>query len=361
MPAIHQLVAGFAPGDAISNDALALRALFRRWGCAAEIFCEPRRTAPALRREARPAAEAAAALAPGDVALLHLSIGSPVNERFAALRCRKAIRYHNITPAHFLRGFQESLARDLAWGREQARALAGAAEVTMADSRYNAAELEALGYAGVRVVPIVLDFAAPRAAPDRRLLRTLGDGLTNVLFVGRGVPNKRIEDCLRAFAWFQRTVEPRARFVHVGSFAGLERYRAILAATVRSLGIEHALFAGAVPPAALRACYRAAHVFLCLSEHEGFCIPLLESMDAGVPVLAYAAAAVPEILDGAGVLARRKDWAALAEMIGRLAAPGPLRAAVLRGQQQRLERYRARDPEGALRAALAPLLGGAAG
>ncbi len=355
-PAIHQLVAGFTPGDAISNEALTLRACFRRWGHAAEIFCEPSRTAPALRREARDLALAPAALAAADVALLHLSIGAPVNDRFAALRCRKAIRYHNMTPPRYFRGFQEELARDLAWGREQARALAGAAEVNMAVSRFNAAELAALGYANVRVAPLVPNPHALRARPDRRVLGALRDGLATVLFVGRGAPNKRIEDALRAFCYFQRAVEPRSRFVHVGSYAGLERYQAVLAAAARDMQLERVVFAGAVPTAELNAYYEGARLFLSMSEHEGFCLPLLEAMAHGLPVLAYAAAAVPETLDGAGVLVRDKRWEPIAEMMGRLAARGPLRDAVLLGQRRRLERYAAQDPEALLKAALAPLL-----
>jgi len=357
MRAIHQFVAGFTANDAISNEALTLRAMFRRRGHAAEIFCEPHHTGPALRQEARDATQAARIVGPDDIALLHLSIGSAVNDIFAGLACRKALRYHNITPAHFFRGLQEELARNLARGRDQARGLAQTAAVNMADSRFNAGELTALGYPDVRVVPLVLDFGKIGARSDRRILRALRDGRTNIIFVGRCAPNKRLEDALCAFNYFQKTVEPNSRFIHVGSFAGLERYEGLLSVYARNLHLDQVAFAGAVPQAELSAYYEGAHLFLCMSAHEGFCIPLIESMAHNLPILAYAAGAVPETLDGAGVLVREKRWDYIAEMMGQLTRRGPFREAVVRGQQQRLERYRSRDPGKELMACLAPLLG----
>jgi len=353
---IHQFVAGFTAGDAISNEALTLRALFRRWGYAAEIFCEPNHTGPALRQEARDVAQVSKVVGPDDIALLHLSIGSATNDLFAGLAGRKALRYHNITPAHFFRGLQEELARNLAWGRDQARALAKTTAVNMADSRFNAAELTALGYPDVRVVPLVLDFGAIGARADRRILRTLQDGRINILFVGRCAPNKRIEDALCAFNYFQKTVEPNSRFIHVGSFAGLERYQGLLNVYARNLHLDQVVFAGAVPQSELTAYYEGAHLFLCMSEHEGFCIPLIESMAHNLPILAYAAGAVPETLAGAGVLVREKQWGCIAEMMGQLTPRGPFREAVVRTQQQRLARYQERNLEQELKACLAPLL-----
>ncbi|MCX6992437.1 MAG: glycosyltransferase [Kiritimatiellaeota bacterium] len=357
MKAIHQFVAGLTAGDAISNEALTLRALFRRWGYAAEIFCEPNHTGPALRQEARDAARAAEVIAPDDIALLHLSIGSAVNDIFEGLTCRKVLRYHNITPAHFFRGLQEELARDLAWGRNQARTLAKTAAVNLADSQFNAQELTALGYPAVHVMPLVLNFGAINARADRRVLRALRDDRINILFVGRCAPNKRIEDALDAFSYFQKTVEPGARFIHVGSFAGLERYQALLTVYARNLHLNQVIFAGAVPQSELIAYYEAAHLFLCMSAHEGFCIPLIESMAHNLPILAYAAGAVPETLDGAGVLVREKRWDYIAEMMGQLTRRGSFREAVVHGQQQRLKRYQARDLEAELKECLAPLMG----
>ncbi len=356
MPAIHQLVAGFSSGDAISNEARTLRALFRSWGYSSEIYAEARRILPELRGEVRDLRLAPAEIATEDVVLLHLSIGSDANDIFPALRGRKAILYHNITPAEYFRGIQEQIARTLARGREQAARLADVAEVVLADSAYNAAELAVWGYRDVRVFPLALDFDFIGTPPDRATLRKYGDGRTNVLFVGRGAPNKRIEDVIAVFYYLQRYVDPNARFIHAGSYAGTERYQALLYTHLRDLRARDAELLGAVPQAVLSALYRTATVFLCMSEHEGFCIPLIEAMTHDTPVIAYAAAAVPETLGGAGVLVREKRFDRIAELIGELKRDSALREAVLRRQRERLARFRARNVESELRAHLAPLL-----
>lgn len=356
MQAIHQFVAGFSHGDAISNEALVLRRIFRSWGFAADIFCETRRILPELRNEAYDVNAYAAQAKPDDVVLLHLSIGSDVNDVFAGLRTRKAILYHNITPPEYFRGIQEQIAALLRRGREQAQALRSQTTVVMADSAFNARELEAWGYPPVRVLPLVLDLERLRSRPHRGTLRKYNDGCVNVLFVGRCVPNKRIEDILSAFYYFQKYVEPQSRFIHVGSFAGTEQYHALLLTRIRELHLKNVDMPGALPQDELNAIYRSSHLFLSMSEHEGFCIPLIESMVHNVPILAYAAAAVPETLDGAGVLFREKRFDLVAEMMRRLVRDTDFRAAVLAGQQSRLARYEQRDLAAEVRSILAPLL-----
>ena len=356
MPAINQIVAGFTRGDAISQEALALQRLFASWGCGGEIFCERRRVLPELRGAVRDLDEAQAVCGPDSVALLHLSIGSPCNAAFAKLAARKAILYHNMTPSAYFRAVQPATASLLELGRRQLAALAGAAEVNMAVSRYNAGELEAAGCRGVGVVPLVVDWTRYDVPPDRALLRELDDGRVNILFVGRGAPNKRIDDLLQAVVTLRHGIEPRARLIHVGSYAGAERYRMVLEARARELGMRDSLFLGAAPQASLNACYRAAQVFLCMSEHEGFCIPLLEAMRFDLPVAARACAAVPETLDGAGVLFAEADYPLIAETLARLAQPGELRDGVLAAQRARLARYQARDLGAELRRLMAPIL-----
>ena len=355
--AIHQLVAGFSHGDAISNEALVLRGIFRAWGFESEIFCEAKRILPELRDEARDLATHRDAFRPDDVALLHLSIGSVVNDLFPELPGRKAILYHNITPPEFFRGVQEQIAHLLARGLEQAHALHGAASVVLADSRFNAKQLTSWGYRGAQVFPLALDLAKLRERPDRATLKEYDDGLVNILFVGRCVPNKRLEDALAAFHYFQRYVEPASRFIHAGSFAGVEQYHALLLTMMRDLRLQNVDLIGSVRQDELNACYRSADLFLCMSEHEGFCIPLMESLVHDVPVLAYAAAAVPDTLDGAGVLFREKRFDLVAEMMGRLVRDPKLREAVLAGQRERLARFEQRDLSAELRGHLSPLLG----
>ena len=355
-PAIHQLVAGFTAGDAISSESRVLRALFTSWGHASDIFCEKKRVSPDLRKTVHDISELNAMLRPEDVAVLHLSIGSPANEVFPLLKCRKLIVYHNITPPHYFRGLNESIAGFLKKGLDQATALAGSAEVVLADSTFNAGEIEAMGHRGARVMPLMLDRAQWEGDADRRVVDEYNDGMTNILFVGRCAPNKRIEDLLQAFYFVKKYVNSRARLIHVGSWNGLERYHALLRARVGELGLRDVVFAGSVSQSQLRAFYQCARVFLCMSEHEGFCIPLLEAMAHRVPVMAFAAGAVPETMGGAGVVFREKQFDAVAEMIGRVGSDEALRAAVIARQSERLKAYFAQDIPALWRAALAPLL-----
>ncbi len=356
MPSIHQFVAGFTRYDAISNEAVLFRDLFRQRGFRSAIFSAGRHINKKWRDEVQEAAVYAASASPDDLVLLHLSIGSTVNDVFRTLPCRKAILYHNITPPSYFDLINIQTATHLRRGLQQTASLAGVAAVNMADSRFNAGELEALGYRDVRVLPIVLNVETPPADVDRRIVESLDDGRRHILFVGRCTPNKRIEDLIRVFAYYQKTVEPRSRFIHVGSAAGAERYHALLAAMVANLGLEQFVFAGSVPQPELNAYYQCADAFLCMSEHEGFCIPLLESMSHGVPVVAHASAAIPETLDGSGVLLAERRFDLAAEALGRVVGDPALRAAVVAGQNERLQRYRSRHLADELMTHLAPVL-----
>ncbi|MBN1558575.1 MAG: glycosyltransferase [Lentisphaerae bacterium] len=356
MPRLHQFLAGYSKGDAISNEARVFRHAFRQWGFDSEIYCEGRRILPELRKDARDVSDYRADVRADDVILLHLSIASPLNELFAELPCRKAILYHNVTPAHYFHAINPETARYLERGREQIRRLAGCADVNLADSAYNAHELTEAGYSGVAVLPLAIDFRSLRAAPDRQILKQLAGPTATVLFVGRCAPNKGIEHLLRTFSCFQKTVEPDSQFIHVGSYAGTERYHALLLAETRELGINRAYFVGSVIQSRLNAYYQGADLFVCMSEHEGFCIPVLESMVYDLPVLAFAAGAVPETLDGAGILFREKDPALIAEMMGEILHENGFRARLIEGQRARLARYEARDLLAELRTHLAPLL-----
>lgn len=355
--ALHQLLAGYAAGDAISNEARTLRDRFRSWGYESDIFCETHRTHPLLRKDARDLASLRAAVHPDSVVLLHLSIGSPANLCFRDLPCRKAIRYHNITPPQYFHLVNSEIAHALETGRKQMALLADCAEINMGVSRYNTEELVAAGYRNPVAIPLLLDLDGSATGPvDRDILSLYNDGRTNILFVGRCAPNKKIEDLLLAFSVFRKAVRPDARLIQVGSFAGVERYHYMLRTLAHEAGISDVVFPGNVPEAQLRAYYAVSHLFLCLSEHEGFCIPLLEAMRHRLPVCAYAAAAVPETLDGAGVCFARKDYPLIAETMGTILTDTTLREAILREQDRRLERYRRRDIAAELREALAPLL-----
>ena len=167
--------------------------------------------------------------------------------------------------------------------------------------------------------------------------------MTNVLFVGRITPNKRIDNVIRYFNAYQRLFNPRSRLLLVGSYSGFDLYHGMLTELVARLGTSDVRFFGHVTNAELAACYEVADIFLCASEHEGFCVPLVEAFREGIPVLAYAATAVPATMDGAGVLYDTRDPAHVAGLIDQVATDRRLRDRIVAGQDAALARLLQHD------------------
>jgi glycosyltransferase involved in cell wall biosynthesis len=249
------------------------------------------------------------------------------------------LQYHNVTPARFFAPFDEGICRLTAIGRQELATLANRTDLALGDSEFNRRELDDLKFARTGVLPILVDTARLTQAPRVPSLDAiLGDGFPNILFVGRIAPNKKIEDHIRLAEFFKRYVSGEYRFIFVGKDDAVPRYGATIRALVREYDMlpERFLFVGPVPDDELAAYYRHAHAYLSLSEHEGFCVPLVEAMAMDVPILAYAAAAVPETLGGAGVSFAPKDLEQAAELLGALIYDEPLRQHVIAGQRRRL-------------------------
>jgi glycosyltransferase involved in cell wall biosynthesis len=265
-----------------------------------------------------------------------------MTEAFAALGGRKVLQYHNITPAAFFAPYDAQLFRLAALGRRELATLAGRVDLALGDSEFNRQELEALGFARTGVMPIAVNTERLTAAPPRPALeRILADGLINILFVGRIVPNKRIEDHIRLAEMYKRNVDSYYRFIFVGRYDGLPRYYDQVQALIAQYEMlpDRFWFTGPVPDEDLAAFYRWADAYVSLSEHEGFCVPLVEAMAADVPIVAYAAGAVPETLGGAGLLFSPKDLEVAAELLGSVVYDRGVRAGVLEGQRRRLQDF----------------------
>ena len=275
----------------------------------------------------------------GDLTIYHYGIQSPLTAAFAALPRGRVLQYHNVTPARFFAPYDINLSRLAARGREELSSLARRADVALGDSEYNRRELEALGFARTGVFPIAVDFSRVTAPARRPALEALlDDGLDNFLFVGRMVPNKKIEDHIHLAALYSRYVDEDCRFIFVGRCDVVPRYYSMILALVVHHGLrrDRVIFTGAIPDEELAIYYQHADVYTSLSEHEGFCVPLVEAMATDVPVLAYAAAAVPDTLAGAGVQFSPKDLEFAAELLGELTFNDTLRAGVIAGQRRRL-------------------------
>jgi glycosyltransferase involved in cell wall biosynthesis len=335
---VNQWLQAAHRGDAIGDSARGLRRLLRQNGHASEIFSLT--IDEDLRDEVRPFEDPAARA--GDVTLLHYALPSRMTEAFASLPGRRVLQYHNITPARFFAPYDAGMFRLSVLAREELRSLAGRVDLALGVSEFNRGELVEMGFARTGVLPIPVDTARITAAPRRPSIeRILGDGLMNVLFVGRIAPNKRIEDHIRLAEFYKRYVDSYYRFIFVGRYDAVPRYYYQIRALIEEYRMlpDRFWFTGPVPDAELAAYYRWADAYVSLSEHEGFCVPLVEAMAADVPVLAYAAGAVPETLGGAGVLFAPKDLEFAAEMLGALVYDRPVRDGVLEGQRRRLRDF----------------------
>src|SRR5258705_405489 len=303
---INQWVPAAHKGDAIGDSARRVRDLLRTMGHDSELYALT--IDDDLAREVRPFADPAARR--GDLTIFHYALPSPMTAAFASLDSGRVLQYHNVTPPEYFAPFDPALFRLARLGREELATLAGHADLALGDSEYNRQELEAFGFERTGVFPIAVDTSrVTQAAARPSLKRILDDGLVNFLFVGRIAPNKKIEDIIKLAEVYKRYVDAYYRFIFVGRFDVVPRYYSMIRALMAEFRFlnDRFLFTGPVSDEELAVYYRHAAVYISMSEHEGFCVPLVEAMAADVPVLAYAAAAVPDTLGGAGVQFAPKD------------------------------------------------------
>ncbi|MEP7200493.1 MAG: glycosyltransferase family 4 protein [Chloroflexota bacterium] len=334
--AIHQIMPGFLYGDAVGNQAFRIRALLRQWGYQSQVYAQFRDS-----RLADPGLDYTRYAGRRDtIVIFHYSIGSPVTAFVRSLPDRIVPYYHNVTPPEFVQRYNADLTALLAQGQREL-VLFEAAPFALAASEYNRQEMLRLGFQHVAVLPYFLYFdellASMESAAGRAVVQRYGDGWVNILFVGRIVANKRQDDLIRAFHYYHRLINPQSRLLLVGSDSNAPGYRLELDVLTDVLGLAHVHLVG---PVGLReglgGYYRAASVYLSLSEHEGFGVPLLEAMRFDVPVLAFNATGVPYALGDAGVLFNRKRYDAIGETIDMVTRDDVIRRQLLVGQQQRL-------------------------
>lgn len=331
VPALHR-------GDAIGDSARLMRDAFRAWGHDADVYALE--LDPDLEGDGRRFSQWRAG-GPKDVVILHYALPSPLTTALREHRGQRVLLHHNITPPEFFLGWDEELARICRIGREELKTLVGHVDLGLADSEFNRQELEALGFSRTGVLPIYLDFRRYREAPNPALRRMLEDGRTNLLFVGRVVPNKRHDDLIRLASYWKRFISPDVRLVLVGKLPRRREYMDSLQSLFYEEGFSPAevLFTGHVAHDDLLASYAASQVFVSMSEHEGFGVPLVESMLMRVPVLAYRCTAIGDTLGPAGVQFQEKRLAEMAETAHLLATDPALRDRVLQGQDRRLAAF----------------------
>ena len=304
---VIQLLPTISMGDAVSNDALAIAKVLRDMGYQTGIYAEnidnrlPAGTAKPVSKMPRLQTE--------DVVLYHMSTGSALNEMIPKLRCKKGMIYHNITPSYFFQPYNAKLTQLLKDGLTGVLNLVGAFDFCLADSEFNRQALLEMGYTcPIAVRPVLIPFSDYAKKPTQEIIdRYDNDGYVNFIFVGRIAPNKKQEDVIRAYT--------------------------------AALQAENVLFTGHIPFPDILAYYHVADLFLCMSEHEGFCVPLVEAMYFGVPILAYRACAVPDTLGDSGILLDKKDPMETAMVADRILTDTSLRRELVARQRRRQQDF----------------------
>ncbi len=344
MTAVHQFIPSYVAHTAIGTHTEAVAGALRAMGLRTHAYVGEARGVPSGEYSPFRAYRGPAAGEPTWL-LYQLSTGSPMADVLRERPEPLIVNYHNITPVAFFRPWEPLVARELAEGRDQLRRLAARSSLAIADSSYNQAEMRHEGYQPSVVVPVLVDLDRLGAVVDRarleELRRAKRAGGADWLFVGRVAPNKRQDRLISALAAYRKLYDPAARLHLVGG-ASSDAYLRALRQFAERLGVRGAVtITGAVSQPELVAHYQAADVFVCLSEHEGFCVPLLEAMWHRVPIVTLGATAVGETVGSAGIVlpwaASRQPPAALvaaavhrvrsdAALAARLVAAGAIRA-----------------------------------
>jgi glycosyltransferase involved in cell wall biosynthesis len=343
---IHQVLATLGYGDAIGHEVLGIQRALRDHGYESDIFVET--ADDRLESLTRDYRELVDFSHPDNLLLHHFSLGSKASRTAFALRDRMALIYHNITPPEYFIDVNRTLARQCFRGRRELRAYADRCDLALGDSEFNRLDLEQLGFRRTGVLPVVPDFSHLERRPNRFVADQFNDEWTNVVFVGRVIANKKIEDLIRFFHAYHTRFNPRSRLLVIGTHVGFERYLVALHQLAAMLGVTHVHFAGHVSDEELVAYYEIADLFLCASEHEGFCVPIVEAFYKQVPVVAYAASAVPATMDGAGLLYDHKDPMYVADLMDAVISDCALQDTIVHKQLEVARRWQANDFAGTL-------------
>ncbi len=335
---IIQMLPVLAFGDAIGNDTVTLKKTLQQAGYETEIYAEiidgrlPKDTAfPVMDYDERS----------DDIIIYHLSTGAELNYKFERFKCRKIIMYHNITPPEFFSDYNTEAAMSCKEGLSAAEFLSDKVDFCFADSEFNKHDLRKMGYeCEIDVLPILIAFKDFEKKPNAGILKKYGnDDYVNIVFTGRVAPNKKHEDIIRAFYYYKKYINVKSRLFLVGSFGINDRYYQRLAKYVEKLGVKEVYFTGHIKFDEILAYYSIADVFLCLSEHEGFCVPLVEAMYFNVPIIAYDCCAVGETLGNAGLLLSDKSPEIVGEAIHRVVSDEKLKEIMVSNGKERLEYF----------------------
>ncbi|ANE47051.1 hypothetical protein SY83_13125 [Paenibacillus swuensis] len=331
---INQLLSTVSYGDAVSNSALTIMRLLRDHGIKSNIYAE--NVHPKLKQIVKDISDC-----PKNKNIIyHKSIGSQISETIRHYKKKKVMIYHNITPSQFFSGYSNDAEHLCKWGREQLGTLKPHVDAAFGDSEYNCNELINLGYENVNVLPLLVNFNDfEETQPNSKILENISKVKgTKLLFVGRIAPNKKQEDIIKTFYVYKKYFDAESKLYLVGNYLGMERYYLELKKLISIYNLDRdVVISGHVTFDEIVAYYQKSDVFLVMSEHEGFCVPLLEAMHHEIPIVCFNSSALPETLGNGGILFKEKNHQVVAGVIHYLQKNPQLRDTIITNQKRILE------------------------
>lgn len=335
---IIQIVASLNFGDAVGNDVRAIARALNEAGYATGIFTMA--VHPKIKDEGVYLINMLPELNENDLIIYHYATADELADIIKEAPCKVVLRYHNVTPPAFFHGYDEGAEKVTREGLDEIADLKEAIDYGIVVSDFNKKDLIDMGYqCPIAVAPILIPFKDYEQEPDKDVVTRYSDGKTNIVFVGRIVPNKKFEDVIACFAAYKEKYDPTARLFLVGNYQETDLYYQYLQDVIKKCGVEDVIFPGHIAFNAILAYYKIADLFLCMSEHEGFCVPLVEAMFFGTPIVAYASTAIPGTLGGSGVLVETKEPEVVAEKMHQVITDQAYREEIIEKQKRRLEDF----------------------
>lgn len=332
---VVQIVSSLNFGDAVGNDVLAINRALTEAGYITAIF-----TKSIHKKIKEPNAfliDLLPELNADDIVIYHYAAADEFQEMIERLDAKVVLRYHNVTPPAFFAPYDEISEKVTSEGLAQIEDMKDAIDYGLTVSEFNKSDLENMGYeCPIAVAPILIPFDDYRQEPSASVIEKYSDGKTNIVFVGRVAPNKRFEDVIDCFVEYKKKYDKDARLFLVGNYDVKNTYYQYLKGYVKGIEAEDIIFPGHIPFNEILAYYKIADLFLCMSEHEGFCVPLVEAMFFEIPIVAYASTAIPGTLNGTGVLVESKEATAVAEQMNHVLTDDAYRAEIIGKQNLRL-------------------------
>ena len=329
---VHQFVSTISPRDAVGNIVVSIQKILQESGYNSEIYAET--IHPEMKKYAKSHTKYNKENS-DDILIYHHGFASNLVDYLLLLKNKIILIYHNITPASFFVELDDETVAGCIRGREQLDQLRDKVIMSLAFSKYSEEELIQKKFKNTAVIPAIIDLKKA-ISRENVYLEKKSDNSLKVICVGRIVPHKKIEDVLKIFAFYQ-CINNNSKLFLIGKFDESDSYFLWLKNIIKNIDLKNVIFINDVSDEELASHYAKADIYLSMSEHEGFCIPLVESMFHHVPIVAFDAGAVHETLDHSGILIQEKNYEEIAEIIDLINEDKTLKEKLIENQNKRLE------------------------